>query len=286
MKRISCAQLVALHGPDAVTFAHSQFTSHVANLAIGDWQWSAWLDAQGRVRNVFALLRPESERLIVWLPMGDAEALQANLARFVFRAKVRVECLRGWSLSTSALPARSESPPHLTALNDGFSFYLDDVARRQVILAPDGSHTEPPDLEALNDWTLSDIHAGFPWIGEETRGQFVAHALDLQRIGAISLDKGCYPGQEIVARLHYRGGNKRHCEQIRISSTEPPVSGGAILTEHSDSPAGNILYSARENDAYVGLAVLAEGASAGHLSLADGTEVHMQLNPWRKPSAS
>src|SRR3954464_478418 len=92
------AELIEIAGADAIAFAHAQFASDVASLAPGVWQWSAWLNAQGRTRAVFALLRTGSDHLLVWLPLGDAAQMRAALARFVLRSKVGITVRAGWSL--------------------------------------------------------------------------------------------------------------------------------------------------------------------------------------------
>src|SRR5690349_15145114 len=83
------AELIEIAGADAIAFAHAQFSSDVAALAAGAWQWSAWLSAEGRTRAVFAVLRVADDRLLVWLPLGGARAIADALARYVLRAKVR-----------------------------------------------------------------------------------------------------------------------------------------------------------------------------------------------------
>ena len=75
------AHAIFIEGPDAIAFAHSQFTSQVTALANRHWQFSSWLDAQGRVRNVFHLARVGDERLLVILRGGDASSFIENLRR-------------------------------------------------------------------------------------------------------------------------------------------------------------------------------------------------------------
>ena len=92
---IADPQIVELTGADAIAFAQAQFSSDLATLGNGQWQWSAWLSAQGRVRAFFHLLRLRDDRLLLWLRGGSAQALRDLLARFVFRAKLRITVLEG-----------------------------------------------------------------------------------------------------------------------------------------------------------------------------------------------
>ena len=83
-------QYVRLSGPDAVAFAHAQFANDVQALAIGQWQWNAWLTAKGRVIAIFALLREDDAHLLMLLPDGNAAEIATQLSRFVFRRKLKI----------------------------------------------------------------------------------------------------------------------------------------------------------------------------------------------------
>jgi tRNA-modifying protein YgfZ len=196
------AQAILLEGPDATAFAHNQFTSQVTALPTGQWQFSSWLDAQGRVRNLFHLARLSNEQLLVILRGGDAASFIEALRRFVFRSRVKLSAMEGKKISTgAALPAHIvEEEGNAIRLGCGsYSWQLDS------------------DVANDNTWRLAQLHAGWPWLPDSALNELLAPALSLHRLGAIALDKGCYPGQEIVARLHYRGGNKRHLHRIQLS---------------------------------------------------------------------
>jgi len=203
------AELVALEGPDAIAFAQAQFSSNLAPLADGQWQFSAWLDAQGRVRALFHLMRLDGQRLRLLLRGGEAQALAAELQRFVFRARLRVLTLPSQRLATVG-----PMPLHTVVEQEG------------TLVLGCGSHglklAEPSD----DDWRVPQMRAGWPWLVPHTAGELLPAWLDLGALGATALDKGCYPGQEIVARMHYRGGSKRHLQRVRLSrATEP----GSVL---------------------------------------------------------
>lgn len=266
------AELLVLNGADAVPFANAQFTSDVTSLAVGTWQWSAWLDAQGRARFFFALLRPEFSILLAWLPLGGAEPMREALARFLFRAAVKLET-RTWMLhamSASEIPTAPASR-ELVALDGGHLLRQPGAADRFAWIAP--ASVAAADSAALDQWRLADLEAGLPLLEPALGGEFVAQALDLERFDAIRFDKGCYPGQEVVARLHFRGGNKRHAYRLRVHG-EPPAAGSAILDENA-RPIGQVLYSVAAGDGTsVALAVLTIApASTRCLVTADGAPV-------------
>lgn len=235
---ISPATVLTLDGADASAFAQAQFCSDVAALADGQWQWSGWLDAQGRALYFFALLRLDSERLMAWLPAGDAQAFAAQLGRFVFRTRVSLAAPAGWALVQPS--GMTPAPQSWLAAGDGYALDIGVGESRLVSLQPDTS--APVDKAAIQSWRLADIKDGLPLLATEASGMFVPQALGFEALGAVSHDKGCYPGQEIVARLHFRGGNKRHLYRVAIEGDVMPVSGEQLRTEQHDR-VGTILYA-------------------------------------------
>lgn len=245
------ADVLFLDGADAIAFAHAQFTSDVKALECGRWQWSAWLDAQGRARHFFLLARTRDQQLMAWQPLGDAHAMRAGLAPYVFRSKLRLEVAQwhlGQPLQADAAPAANE----VLLRDDGFLVLLPGSEPRLALLSPDRH-----ELEAgfdLPGWRAADISAGLPLLAPEVSGRFVPQALDLERLDAIRFDKGCYPGQEVAARLHFRGGNKRRLQ--RIADPSGPSSPGSPVFGSEGSEIGMILYSAHTNDGHMALAVV------------------------------
>lgn len=237
---LCAAELVVLDGPDAAAFAHSQFCNDVKLLAVDTWQWNAWLDPQGRVRCFFALLRVQPSRLIAWFPLGDATPVRELLARYVMRSALNID-IATWALHTldgSALPHTIE--PHQVAPYGGGYVLAQPGNNRYAWIAPSAS--APFDPTVLNEWRLADIDAGLPLLAPENRGEFVAQALALERVAAIRFDKGCYPGQEIAARLHFLGGNKRNVRRVSVDGELPPP--GSTIVDSSHATVGRVLYSA------------------------------------------
>lgn len=242
------AELVSLEGPDAIAFAQAQFSSNLALLADGQWQFSAWLDTQGRVRALFHLLQLDGERLRLLLRGSEAEALATQLQRYVFRAKVRVEALPVHKLSTVAA-----TPLHAVLQQDG------------TVVLGCGSHGLKLAEHGDDDWRLPQLRAHWPWLPAGTSGELLPAWLDLGALAATALDKGCYPGQEIVARMHYRGGSKRHLRHVRLSRTLEP---GSVLEVDSQT-AVQLLDVVATDGAAEALAVVHDDAQA---SLDPGVE--------------
>jgi folate-binding protein YgfZ len=250
------AELLMLTGVDAQSFAHTQFTSDVRSLAVGRWQWSAWLDAQGRVRHFFALLHIAPSSLVAWLPLGGAGLMHAALSRFILRAKVKLEVRIGSLHALDATERPVVTDARAVAGHDGgYAIVQPGTPDRMAWFAP--SHDGVPTVEPLRRWRLADVEAGLPFLIPELSGEFVPQALELERLDAIRFDKGCYPGQEIAARLHFRGGNKRGLRRLQVMGKTPP-SPGAGIVDASRQPIGRVLHAASTGDGTnIALAVVA-----------------------------
>ncbi|EIM01295.1 folate-binding protein YgfZ [Rhodanobacter thiooxydans LCS2] len=237
------AETLLLEGPDATAFAQAQFSSAVNSLATGHWQFSAWLDPQGRVRALFHLARLADERYLLLLRGGDAAEMTDALRRFVFRAKLAVTALPPRALATG--PALSLH----AVIDDGES----------VSLGGDTHSLRIGAVGAGDDaWRLMQLHAGWPWLPTPLLGELLPPALSLHRLQAVAIDKGCYPGQEIVARLHFRGGHKRHLHRVTLS--QATTAGNAL---HRDGRmVGCVLDVVAMNDGSEALVVLADDIAA------------------------
>lgn len=269
-------ELIEIAGPDARAFAHAQFASDVAGLAQASWQWSAWLNAQGRTRCVFALLRTAHDSLLAWLPLGGAAAMRDALSRFVLRAKVRIATRDGWMLASLPLDSSAAGHPHaIASYRDGFAFFQPGPEPRLAWLGP---ASDEPDIDALSRWRLADVAAGLPWLAEATRDEFVPQALDLERLDAIRFDKGCFPGQEIAARLRYRGGVKQRLSRVSLLGERAAMPGLAI--ERGSDRVGTLLYGAAvSHDRCEGLAVVSMDLpdESGDLHAANGVVVRFHI---------
>lgn len=241
------AEVLIIEGADAGRFMHGQFTSHVLSLPEGRWQFSAWLDAQGRVRFLFHLARLGEQRWALLLRGGSAEALKQALTRYVFRAKLTMQAHTFARLLDAPASDLHEAKEIDGVLHIGCGDYT---------MRTSSDRDVPHDT-----WRARQIERGWPWLPVGTDGQYVAASLALQRLGAIVLDKGCYPGQEIVARMHYRGGNKRHLCRVTLPHGIEP---GASLYRMGDVTAPMQLLDVIHDDASTrALAVVHESWMTG-----------------------
>ena len=200
--RVEALAALNLSGADAIGFAQRVCANDVATLAPGDWQWNCLLSPQGRVLALFRLWRRASDILTLVLPAFALPATLVLLKRYVLRSKLVVEVadivlVGGSSLSLTPAGATMHS-------SDG----------RWLALAEAGDPGLADACDVSEYWRTQDLACGVPWLDPEALETFTAQALSLDRLEAFSVRKGCYPGQEIVARMHFLGQNKRELRRF------------------------------------------------------------------------
>lgn len=271
-------QLLHIAGPDAVEFTQAQFSSDIAGLANGHWHWSAWLSAQGRVRAFFQLLRLDDENLQIVLRGGSATQIRDALARYVMRAKVQIRTVDNMPTyiidapiaggEVSSLPQGSK----IQTDAQGSVIALPGAIPRWLFLArADAANIDAEQSDfAINQNTLADIDAGIVHLDAVLEDRLLPDWIGLGELEATSVRKGCYPGQEVVARLHFKGGNKRWLHRITFDADTLPMPGVAInaVGDHADEPYGLVVNSARlESGKGVALAVLRDTQADASLKL-------------------
>lgn len=232
--------LLVLEGRDAIAFAQAQFMSDVASLSDGQWHWSGWLTPKGRVQALFALLRTGPETLWLVIPDGDAAALKAGLERFVFRSKVKVHVPGDRSAcGILAAPADASGARSATDARGRIELDMGSPAQPRTLRICTGC-SNPVDEAVLARWRAHDIAHGLPRAPADTLEAHTPQQLSLDRLKAYSVRKGCYPGQEIVARTHFLGQAKRGLALFGAAAEHAP---GASLLE-GDRAIGTVIASA------------------------------------------
>lgn len=197
LEAMNRAQVLTLSGSDALAFTRAQLASKVDALESNHWQWTAWLDATGKVRSL-GMLWLAGETVHILLRGGDAGRMMAAMRVYVMRAKVQLAAESQLQLvPAGALPER-----HIARDGEQITFGLGSYS---LCLQPTQS------TDTRSDWepTIRQaISSGHPWLPDEALDSLLPPALGLYGLGATALGKGCYPGQEMVNRLHIRGGHK------------------------------------------------------------------------------
>ncbi|WP_193314228.1 folate-binding protein YgfZ [Xanthomonas sp. LMG 12461] len=233
-------QYVALRGPDAAAFAHAQFANDVQALAVGQWQWNAWLTAKGRVIAVFALLRQADDALLMLLADGGAEELATALGRFVFRRKLRVtveDTLVAFGRLSLPEQARGATSAHDEAGVIELDMGGDGLPRTLRLVPTPAADAPAADPVLAEAWRAADLRLGLARLAPSQREQWTPQQLGLDRLHAFSVKKGCYPGQEIVARTHFLGKAKR---AVQLLEVDAPVAIDAAV-QRDGQPFGSVV---------------------------------------------
>ena len=233
--------LLEIDGRDAIAFAQAQCMSDVAALAEGQWQWSGWLTPKGRVQALFALLRVGPETLWLLLPDGDAAALADGLRRFVFRSKVSLRLPEGLAAcGRFAAPGRASGATAARGADGHWELDFGDGVQPRTLRICSGCEASA-DAGALARWRAFDIAHGLPRPGPGASLEaWTPQQLSLDRLRAYSVRKGCYPGQEIVARTHFLGQAKRG---LRLFGCAAAPAHGAEVAE-AGRAAGTVVAAA------------------------------------------
>lgn len=272
--------LIECLGEDAKSFLHNQLTSDINHLELACAQHSAWCTAKGRMLASFLLYRTDSGYRAL-LSADLLATIQKRLQMFVLRSKVKIADLSGThesiglagphaaaALTQAGLPAPGRRLEAL-AFADGMVIRLDDT--RYIVSV--ASTAAAPLWTALAAsarpagtpvWQWLDVQAGIPLITEATKEAFIPQMTNFDKIGGVSFHKGCYPGQEIVARTQYLGKVKRHL--YRIHAADAIAAGASIYApENPEHPCGMVATAApAPGGGYDALAVVQENFVAAN----------------------
>ncbi len=289
--------LIEATGEDAKAFLHGQLTSDINHLGADQAQHSAWCTAKGRMQASFLVWRTGDAYQLALAADLEAASLK-RLQMFVLRAKVKLVALTDSliligvagpqaieALADAGLPC--PAAPMTTAAYDTARVIALD-AHRYIVALPQASaavfwqklaaKARPAGLPV---WRWLDIQAGFPLVTAATKEEFVPQMADFEKLGGVSFHKGCYPGQEIVARTQYLGKVKRHLfrvkgEQVLVPGTDlhspdNPDTASGMIVSGAPSPAGG----------YEALAVVQSNfADNLHLGSREGPKIEaVAVNP-------
>ena len=257
--------VIAAHGPEAVAFLQTQLTNDLEHLAVGRVQLNGYCTPKGRLLAVFDCWR-SIDTVFLQLPREILPAVLKRLATYVLRAKAKLsEASSEWACravlgpgAASALARAGLSPPdvgqtHLTGTT--LVARLRDsprVPERFLVLVPRaGAQALHDRLHAVRGvdaaaWWWSQIDAGTATVFAATQEKFVPQMINLEVLGGVSFKKGCYPGQEIVARSQYLGKLRR---RMSIAHVRGETRAGAdIYAEGDAQPVGTVVMAATAPD--------------------------------------
>ncbi len=302
--------VIAAGGEDAASFLHNQLTNDVAHLGADEVRLAGYCTPKGRLLATFVMWQ-SADAILLQLPRALQPSIQKRLQMYVMRAKVKLTdlndshvllglggraaaaALQAWFPALPAAPYACVSNDCGTLLRLADAF---DAPRYQWLASAAAAQAAWPALTAQlaaagsSAWRLSGIRAGVPQITLSTQEQFVPQMLNLELIGGVNFKKGCYPGQEIVARMQYLGKLKRRMLAASISA--PAVAAGMEVFSSSDpdQPCGMVVNAERsagdDFDCLVELKLAASAEGALHLGSAGGAPLQLRTLPYALPDDS
>jgi len=287
--------LISFSGADAATFLQGQLSNDINAVSPAQAQLAGYCTAKGRLLATMVLwAEPEASGYLALVKSDIADALIKRLSMFVLRAKV---IIKKEDVTIAGIRGDSAvSAPALSVLQQDDSSWIlapsaDASSSRWWRVSPIDSQAEgAEDAENYQSaWQALDIQAGLPWITQAVQDLFIPQTLNLDLIGGISFTKGCYPGQEVVARSHYRGTIKRRmaCGQTEATLVqESQIQAGTDIFDalNPDNPCGRVINTANDNQGKTWFLLevqLADLATANfRLGTANGPEIAITPLPY------
>jgi len=260
--RLSQSGVLRFDGLDVPSFLQGQLTNNVQALDNEHSQYSGYCTPKGRLLATM-LLWQRDDAYCMMLPRERCEPLRKRLSMYILRAKVKAHDdsdahalfgLNGAGAATMAAQFIGTVPSaiHAVAHGNGVSILKLPLNRYLIVAALseagkiEASLTAAAAVSCETLWTQLDIEAGIPTIVAATQEQFVPQTVNFDLIGAVSFDKGCYPGQEIVARTHYLGKVKQRMIRASLRSNDAPAAGDKLYSEpYGDQASGMIVNAVR-----------------------------------------
>lgn len=287
--------VLQFQGADAVSFLHAQISNDLEHLPADRACLAAYCTAKGRSLASLVLWREsETESVFAVVRRDLSEALIKRLRMFVLRSKVTISLAElqvygvadkstaqaVWNLQREGADTLIQAPGNLDGLNRHWRISPQPDANAQ---ASEGR------------WETADILAGLPWISADTQDLFIPQTLNLDLIDGINFKKGCYPGQEVVARSHYRGTIKRRMMPARTAALESAAqvqeAADVFLVSQNAEPVAaariiNRAWHAEQQRLYVLMEVVLADLEQGQFQLEQGQALELQPLPYALPELS
>lgn len=299
--------LIAASGEDAAHFLHNQLTNDVEHLGLSEARLAGYCTPKGRLLATL-LMWKSADAVMLQLPRQIQAALQKRLQMFVMRSKAKLTdvsdnyvvlgmagssaatVLTEWFVAMPAVPyAKTESDAGtLIRMPDA-----NGIPRYQWITTFDIAKDAWPRLVATlrpvgtQVWRLTDIQAGIPHIMQPTQEQFVPQMINFEAIGGVNFKKGCYPGQEIVARSQYLGKLKRRMMLATVDAQDVQAGMEVFSSADPGQPCGMIvnaeICAQHKMECLVEIKTAATETGTIHLGASSGPVLQFKPLPYSLP---
>ncbi|WP_296269471.1 YgfZ/GcvT domain-containing protein [Pseudomonas sp. UBA6323] len=290
--------LLAVRGADAAKFLQGQVTCNLNYLSASQSSLGARCTPKGRMLSSFRIV-PVDDGYLLAMARELIESQQADLQKYAVFSKSKLSDesaawvrfgLAGGDAVLSELGLQlGAASDAITSAGQLIAIRLSDG--RAELWAPATEAEQLRDRLAallprapLNDWLLAQVRAGVGQVFGATRELFIPQMINLQALGGVSFKKGCYTGQEIVARMQYLGKLKRRLQRLRLVAEALPAVGDELFSPVHGSSVGEVVLAAQAGDAIELLAVLQEDAVNDgriHLGSSDGPALTLLDLPYQ-----
>ncbi len=287
--------LIRARGTDAVKFLQGQLTNDLLALPDDSARLAGFCSAKGRLQASFMVWKLSADELLLACAASVLPVTLKRLSMFVMRAQCKLsdasaELTLHGAVGASASALMGNAGEWGTRNVEGGTLVrlpdVDGTARCMLALDPRATPPLPSSL-SIGTWRWLEVRSGLPMIEAATVEQFVPQMLNYELVGGVDFQKGCYPGQEIVARSQYRGTIKR---RMFLFACDAPALAGQEVFHSADigQPAGMVVNAAPRPDGH-GSAVLVEvklaALSDGSLQLGApaGPTLHRDQLPYTVP---
>jgi folate-binding protein YgfZ len=284
--------VIRAHGADAAAFLHSQLTQDIEGLGAEEARLAGYCSPKGRLLASFVVWRPAPDEVLLACSADLLAATLKRLSMFVLRAKCKLSdasaelSLYGVVGDALALPAtagavQGDADRTLIRLPD-----VEGLARALLVQPAEAAVPDLPPID-LATWNWLEVRSGVARIVAPTVEQFVPQMVNLEVVGGVNFKKGCYPGQEIVARSQYRGTVKRRA-MLFDSDAELQPGQEVFHSDDPGQPAGLVANAARgpggSSSALVEVKLAALAGGSWHAGSADGPLLHQRPLPYALPT--
>ena len=244
--------IIKISGEDATTFLQGQLTQDIASLD-KQWKYTAQCNPQGRVIAFFISFK-HLDSIYLITDHNSCDQTIAQLQKYIMRSKVAIT-------KQEELVYFLEKENNETELNvqtDGENISLSTQVGDLFISSevPSDNHS----FSSVNAWQQANIKVGIAFLRDEALGKFTPEAINLDLLNAVSFSKGCYTGQEIVARMHYLGKAKKRLFVTNIIGNIDNIRVGDNITDQEGKTIGHLVDFEKEGNALISIKVTAEPA--------------------------
>ncbi len=296
--------LLQVTGEDAQSFLQNLLSNDIRDTDSGRVQLSSFNNAKGRML-ASMLVWKEGDDYLLQMPRGLCEAMRKKLSMYVLRSKVKIAdisdervCIGvsgGKALSAlQALNADMPTDSMSVVQTSDATLIRRDAQRMQIVAAAARASEIWKTLSAAATpagspcWDWLDIRAGVPFILPQTQEAFVPQMVNFELIGGINFKKGCYPGQEVVARMHYLGKAKRRMYLARVMTDAAPLPGDKVFSAADPAqPCGEVVNAAQAAHGGFEMLVVVQTEAADsfpvHLGALTGPRLEFEPLPYALP---